>query len=142
MTDTVEREYFRDTDYLPPLQEAVPLAIQHIMAMFASNITPAIIVSLAAGFAFGSAGMVYMIQMVMVFSGLATLIQTVGVGPVGARLPVVQGTSFAFIPVMIPVVKVAVIPALFGGIIIGGIIHFLLGTVIGKFRSWLPESWC
>ena len=131
-------EQLRDQDYFPPLQEAVPLGIQHVLAMFASNITPAIIISLAAGFAFGSAEMVYMIQMVMVFAGMATLIQTVGLGPVGARLPVVQGTSFAFIPVMVPVVKTAGLAALFGGIVIGGIFHFLLGTVIGRIRGWLP----
>ena len=48
--------------------------------------------------------MIYMIQMAMLFAGVATLIQTIGFGPVGARLPVVQGTSFAFIPIMIPLV--------------------------------------
>ncbi len=128
----------RDQNHLPPLRQAVPLGIQHVLAMFASNITPAIIVSLAAGFAFGSGEMVYMIQMVMVFAGVATLIQTVGLGPVGARLPVVQGTSFAFIPVMVPVVKSAGMAALFGGIVIGGLFHFLLGTVIGRIRNLLP----
>ena len=118
--------------------KAVPLGIQHVLAMFASNVTPAIIVSLAAGFAFGSADMVYLIQMAMVFAGVSTLFQTIGVGPVGARLPVVQGTSFAFIPVMIPLVKGAGLGALFGGVVIGGVFHFLLGTVIGRIRGWLP----
>ena len=127
-----------DPNYTPPLQQAIPLGIQHVLAMFASNITPAIIVSLAAGFAFGSTEMVYMIQMVMVFAGVATLIQTCGIGPVGAKLPIVQGTSFAFIPVMIPVVKTAGMGALFGGVVIGGIFHFFLGTIIGKIRNALP----
>ena len=53
-------------------------------------------------------------------------------------LPVVQGTSFAFIPVMIPLVKGAGLGALFGGVVIGGVFHFLLGTVIGRIRGWLP----
>ena len=140
MSDTTlgTPEQLRDTEYRPPLAKAVPLGIQHVLAMFASNVTPAIIVSLAAGFAFGSADMVYLIQMAMVFAGVATLLQTIGVGPVGARLPVVQGTSFAFIPVMIPVVKGAGLGALFGGVVIGGVFHFLLGTVIGRIRGWLP----
>ena len=59
------------------------------------------------GFGCGSADMstmIYMIQMSMLFAGVATLIQTIGVGPFGARLPIVQGTSFAFLPVMIPIV--------------------------------------
>ncbi len=40
--------------------------------------------------------------MAIMFAGIATLIQTIGIGPVGARLPIVQGTSFSFLPVMIP----------------------------------------
>ena len=30
-------------------------------------------------------------------AGIATLVQTLGLGPVGARLPIVQGTSFGFL---------------------------------------------
>ncbi len=106
--------------------------------MFASNVTPSIIIALAAGYTFGSADMVYLIQMAMVFSGIATLFQTIGVGPIGGRLPIMQGTSFAFIPVMIPIVKTAGMAALFGAIVIGGVFHFLLGTIIGKVRYALP----
>lgn len=131
-------KHFQDPNYLPPLQQSIPLGVQHVLAMFASNVTPAIIIALAAGFAFGSTEMVYMIQIVMVFAGISTLMQTVGFGPVGARLPIVQGTSFAFIPIMIPLVKTAGMAALYGGIIVGGIFHFLLGTVIGRIRNFLP----
>jgi len=132
------RERYQDPNYFPPVSQAIPLGIQHVLAMFASNVTPAIIIASAAGYGFGSAEMVYMIQIVMIFAGVATLLQTVGLGPVGARLPVVQGTSFAFIPIMIPIVKTAGLAALFGGVIIGGIFHFLLGTVIGRIRNFLP----
>jgi len=82
-----------------------------------------------------------MLQMAMFFAGIATLFQTIGVGPVGARLPIVQGTSFAFLPVMIPLVAgkgVDAMPALFGGVIIGGLFHAFLGTFIGKIRFALP----
>ncbi|GGF00523.1 purine permease [Stappia taiwanensis] len=134
----------RDPDYTPPLATAVPLGIQHVLAMFVSNITPAIIVAGAAGFGFGTAGvfdLIYMIQMSLLFAGIATLFQTIGAGPIGARLPVVQGTSFAFLPIMIPLVAgkgVDAMAALMGGIIIGGLFHATLGTVIGKIRFALP----
>nr|MDJ0823516.1 nucleobase:cation symporter-2 family protein [Paracoccaceae bacterium] len=134
--------------FTPPLAKAVPLGIQHVLAMFVSNITPAIIISGAAGFGFGSdAGaqgfpeMTYLIQMSMLFAGIATLFQTIGIGPVGSRLPVVQGTSFAFIPIMIPLVAgkgVEALPTLFGGVLIGGLFHAALGTVIGRIRFALP----
>ncbi|QXT41219.1 uracil-xanthine permease family protein [Gymnodinialimonas ceratoperidinii] len=141
-------EQLRDPNYTPALHRAIPLGIQHVLAMFVSNVTPAIIIAGAAGFGFGSdAGangfpdMTYLIQMSMLFAGIATLFQTIGLGPVGARLPIVQGTSFAFIPIMIPLVAgqgVEALPALFGGVIIGGLFHAFLATFIGKIRFALP----
>ena len=136
----------RDPNYTPPLIKAVPLGIQHVLAMFVSNVTPAIIVAGAAGFGFGSNSpdfpeLLYMIQMSMLFAGIATLLQTVTIGPVGAALPIVQGTSFAFIPIMIPLVAgkgVDGLAALFGGVLLGGLFHALLGTVIGRIRFALP----
>ena len=139
-------EQLRDPDYLPPLGQAIPLGIQHILAMFISNVTPAIIVCGAAGFGYGSDSpdvpqMIYMIQMSMFFAGIATLFQTIGFGPVGSRLPVVQGTSFAFIPIMVPLVAgkgVDAMAVLMGGVVIGAIFHTILGLFIGRIRFALP----
>ncbi|WP_028029224.1 uracil-xanthine permease family protein [Gemmobacter nectariphilus] len=138
----------RDPDFMPPLARAVPLGIQHVLAMFVSNVTPAIIVCGAAGIGFGSdqgalgfPDMTYMIQMSMLFAGIATLFQSIGFGPVGARLPIVQGTSFAFVPIMIPAVAglgAAGLAGLMTGIVIGGMFHFCLGFVIGRMRHALP----
>ncbi|MFN4155499.1 MAG: uracil-xanthine permease family protein [Paracoccaceae bacterium] len=141
-------EQLRDPDYMPALGRAVPLGIQHVLAMFVSNVTPAIIVCGAAGIGFGSdqgalgfPDMTYMIQMSMLFAGVATLLQTIGIGPVGARLPIVQGTSFAFVPVMIPAVAglgSAGLAGLMTGVVLGGIFHFFLGFLIGRIRYALP----
>ncbi|KUP93024.1 xanthine permease XanP [Tritonibacter horizontis] len=131
---------------MPPLAKAIPLGIQHVLAMFVSNVTPAIIIAGAAGFGFGSNSpdfpeLLYLIQMSMLFAGIATLLQTISLGPVGARLPIVQGTSFAFLPIMIPLVAgkgVDALAALFGGVLIGGLFHACLGLFIGKIRFALP----
>lgn len=139
-------EKLKDPNYTPPLAQAIPLGIQHILAMFISNVTPAIIIAGAAGFGFGSPNadipsLTYMIQMSMLFAGVATLIQTITIGPIGAKLPIVQGTSFAFLPVMIPAVAgagVAGLSGLMGGIVIGGLFHFCLGFFVGKIRFALP----
>jgi len=141
-------EQLRDPNYTPPMAKAIPLGIQHVLAMFVSNVTPAIIVCGAAGIGFGSdqgalgfPDMNYMIQMSMLFAGIATLFQTVGFGPVGARLPIVQGTSFAFLPIMIPAVAgmgVGGLGGLMTGVMLGGCFHFFLGTFIGKIRFALP----
>ena len=134
----------RDPDYFPGFGVAIPLGIQHVLAMFVSNLTPPIIVAGAAGFGFGSpdsTALIYMIQMSMVFAGVATLLQTVGFGPVGARLPIVQGTSFAFLPVMIPIVAghgVAAMAELTTAALIGGLLHAGLGFFVGRIRFALP----
>ncbi|MBC7285164.1 nucleobase:cation symporter-2 family protein [Hoeflea sp.] len=141
-------EQLRDPNYTPPLAKAVPLGIQHVLAMFVSNVTPAIIVAGAAGIGFGSdqgalgfPDMTYMIQMSLLFAGVATLFQTIGMGPVGARLPIVQGTSFAFVPIMIPAVAglgAAGLAGLMTGVMIGGMFHFCLGFIVGRIRYALP----
>ena len=139
-------EQLRDPNYTPPLYKAIPLGIQHVLAMFVANVTPAIIVAGAAGFGFGSNSpdfpeLLYLIQMSMLFAGIATLLQTVTLGRVGAALPIVQGTSFAFLPVMIPLVAgkgVDGLAALYGGIVVGGLFHACLGLVIGRIRFALP----
>lgn len=136
----------RDPNWRPPLLTAIPLGIQHILAMFVSNVTPAIIVAGAAGFGFGSGSpdfpdLIYMIQMSMFFAGVATLLQTIGVGPVGARLPVVQGTSFAFLPIMIPLVAgkgVDGMAVLMCGVLAGGLFHTALAPFVGRIRFALP----
>jgi xanthine/uracil permease len=129
---------------MPPLAQAIPLGIQHVLAMFVSNVTPAIIVAGAAGFGFGTPGfgdLIYMIQMSMLFAGVATLFQTIGFGPVGARLPIVQGTSFAFLPIMIPLVAgkgVEAMPVLMGGVDRRRHLPHLPRPFIGRLRFALP----
>ena len=132
-----------DVDYgnpeaMPPMGQAIPLGLQHVLAMFASNVTPAVIVAGAAGLAFGGAEQVYLIQMAMLFAGIATLFQTIGIGPIGARLPIMQGTSFAFVGVLAGVAATQGLSVALTACLIAGIIHFALGGVIQKLRFMFP----
>ena len=131
-------EQLKDPNHEIPLGPRTALGVQHVLAMFASNVTPSIIIAGAAGFAFGGEDMVYLVQMAMLFAGVATLFQTIGFGPIGARLPVMQGTSFAFVPIMIGIVKTSGMAALFGAVIVAGLFHTFLGSVIGRIRHWFP----
>jgi NCS2 family nucleobase:cation symporter-2 len=137
-------EQKRDPNYFPSLSIAIPLGIQHILAMFVSNVTPAIIIAEAAGFGYGTdnlGDLIYMLQMSMLFAGVATLLQCLGFGPIGARLPIVQGTSFAFIPIMVPLVvgqgQEALAAVMTGGIV-GGVFHALLSLFIGRIKFAFP----
>lgn len=135
-----DAEDLRNPDYTPPMAKAVPLGIQHVLAMFAGNVTVPFIIAGAAGLAGGDK--IFLIQMAMLVAGLATMLQTIGAGPLGARLPIMQGTSFAFLPVMIPIAAgvkgTDALAVIFGATIVGGLFHFVLGTFIGRFRGILP----
>lgn len=137
MSDTTAGSY-SDPNVTPPLSQAAPLGLQHVLAMFASNVTPSIIVAGAAGLAFGSAEQIYLIQMAMLFAGIATLFQTIGVGPVGARLPIMQGTSFAFVGVLAGVAATQGLGVALTACLIAGILHFMLGSVITRIRFLFP----
>ncbi|MDC0971501.1 nucleobase:cation symporter-2 family protein [Alphaproteobacteria bacterium] len=129
---------YSDPNNTPPIGEDVPLGLQHVLAMFASNVTPSIIVAGAAGLAFGGAEQIYLIQMAMLFAGIATLFQTIGIGPIGARLPIMQGTSFAFVGVLAGVAATQGLSVALTACIIAGLIHFSLGSVIQKLHFMFP----
>ena len=138
MADVNADHYYDDPDLTPPLGQAVPLGLQHVLAMFASNVTPSIIVGGAAGLAFGGADLVYLIQMAMLFAGIATLFQTVGFGPIGARLPIMQGTSFAFVGVLAGIAATEGLGVALSACLIAGAFHFFLGAFIKNLRFLFP----
>jgi len=132
MSDTTR---LKDPEYNPPLSLAIPLGIQHVLAMFAGNITVPLIVALAAGPQYGSV----LIQIALLASGVATLIQTIGIGPVGARLPIVQGTSFAYVGILTTALKGgATLAAVFGAALVGGLFQIVLGCFIVQIRRFIP----
>ena len=103
--------------------------------MFAGNITVPIIV--AGVFGQSPEEKIFLIQMALFIAGVATLIQTIGFKDVGSRLPIIQGTSFAFIPIMLPF-KAAGLGAVFTAAFIGGIFQFILGKVLKPIRHMFP----
>ena len=118
-----------------PLNQSIPLGIQHVLAMFAGNITVPIII--AGIFGQTTAEKIFLIQMALFVAGVATIIQTVGFGKVGSRLPIIQGTSFAFIPVMVPFAKVG-LGAVFTAAFIGGIFQMWIGKMLKPIRHMFP----
>ena len=131
MSNSNINSQYADPNMTPPLGEASALGLQHVLAMFASNVTPSVIVAGAAGLAFGGAEQIYLIQMAMLFAGIATLFQTVGFGPVGARLPIMQGTSFAFVGVLAGIAATQGLSVALTSCIIGAVsyTHLTLPTI-------------
>ena len=118
-----------------PLNQSIPLGIQHVFAMFAGNITVPIIV--AGVFGSTTAEKIFLIQMALFVAGVATIIQTVGYKSIGSRLPIIQGTSFAFIPIILPF-KAVGLGAVLTAAFIGGIFQMWIGKMLKPIRHMFP----
>ena len=135
MARTKNRRSSDATNKKMPLNQSIPLGIQHVFAMFAGNITVPLIVAGVFGVTTGEK--IFLIQMALFAAGVATIIQTVGYKNIGARLPIIQGTSFAFIPIMLPF-KAFGLGAIFTAAFIGGIFQIWIGKMLKPIRHMFP----
>lgn len=136
MVDRTQVDVLYEVDEMPPWQEAVPLGLQHVLVMVASNVTIPIIIAGVVGATTGETA--FLVQVALLVAGLTTLLQTVGIGPVGARLPVVQGTSFGFLVIAIPLASEFGLSAVFGGAIFAGLVQVLLGLSLRWLKDLFP----
>ena len=125
-----------DLNGVPDLNTAIPLGLQHIMAMFMGNITPIIIVAGILGF--NQDIKINLIQATILVAGLNTLVQVYTLGPMGAKLPVVVGTNFSFAPVAISVASKFGYEGVLGAALIGGIFEAFLGFHMKRIRKFFP----
>ena len=119
-----------------PLIEAAPLGLQHTLAIFAGTIAAPLIVAEALGL--NPADKTLIIQATLFMSGVGTLLQSAGIGPVGARLPLVLGTSFAYISIAITIGEKFGLGAVFGGALAAGLFQIFAGYIIKYLRSLFP----
>ena len=82
-------------DDRPPFKEALFAALQHLLAIFVAIITPPLIIAGALKLDLETTG--FLVSMALFASGVSTFIQCRRIGPVGAKLLCIQGTSFSFI---------------------------------------------
>ena len=132
-----------DLDGKPPLKLAIPLGLQHVLAMFVGNLTPLLIITGVCGIESGSELQVALLQNAMLIAGIVTLIQIYTIGPVGGKLPIVMGTSSGFIGVCRSVAVtmgsgVAGYGAILAASFIGGLFETVLGGFLKPLRKFFP----
>lgn len=110
-----------------PLAKAIPFGLQHVLAMFVSNLAPISLIAAAAGLSQGEIAM--LLQNAMFAAGIATLIQLYPIWRVGSRLPIVMGVSFTFVTVLSTVAMNYGYPAVIGAVLVGGIFEGTLGLL-------------
>lgn len=120
-----------------PVMQAVPFGLQHVLAMFVSNITPIIILTSIVGIDPLLQGS--LIQNCMVIAGIGTLIQLYPIWRIGSRLPIVMGISFTFLSLAIAIATTQGMGTLMGAVIIGGIVEGLLGLFPKQWTKLIPH---
>lgn len=120
----------------PSMDKAIPLGLQHVLAMIVGNVTPSIIIAGTVGLAMDERTL--LVQTGMFIAGLATFMQIFSYKKLGAKLPVIMGISFSYIPVLISIGSTYGIAAIFGAQLIGSLAAILMGFFIKPIRKYFP----
>lgn len=144
MKTTLSQEAFQFEGKMP-LKQAIPLGLQHVLAMFVGNLTPLLIITSACGIMGEEFAdlQVSLLQNTMLVAGLVTLLQLFAIGPIGGKIPIIMGTSSGFIGVFNSVAAsmgggVVAYGAIMGASIIGGLVETVLGFFLKPLRKFFP----
>lgn len=124
-----------------PLGQAILYGLQHVMAMFVGNLTPVLLITGACALDGGL--QLQIIQNAMLMAGIITLLQLFAIGPVGAKLPIVMGTSSGFIGVCSGIAAtmgqgIVTYGAIIFASFIGGLFETILGFFLKPLRRFFP----
>jgi len=118
-------------------------SLQHVLAMCAGAVAVPMMIGSAAGL--DQTSIVFLINACLFMAGIGTLIQSVGIGNIiGARIPVIEGTSFAAVAGMTAIATSYNDPNLaiqnvFGAVIVAGIFCIVLAPVFEKLIRFFPS---
>lgn len=117
--------------------KSLTYGLQHVLTMYGGIVAPPLIVGTAAGLTAAQIGILITASLFM--GGLATLLQTLGVKYFGARLPLVQGVSFAGVATMVGIATTGGgFNAILGAVIVSSLIGLLLAPFFAKIIRFFP----
>lgn len=118
-----------------PIGKAIPFGLQHILAMFVSNLAPITIIAGASKTSLTPAQLGMLLQNAMFVAGIATMIQLYPIWRIGSKLPVVMGVSFTFVTVLSTISANYGYPAVVGAVLVGGLFEGTLGLMAKYWRK-------
>ena len=136
-THTQEEQALFQWNAKPKIGSVLPLGLQHVVAAIVGVVTPALIVASACGMT--DAQETTLIQAALVLSGVITILQAFPIfGRLGSGLPIVMGTSFAYVPALQSVGVQFGYGAILGAEIIGGVVALLFAVFLKPIRKLFP----
>lgn len=135
-----DREKHPVDETLPPLK-MLTSGLQHVAAMYAGVVAPPLIVGAAVGLS--GTELTFLTGASLFTAGLATFLQTLGVWKIGAKLPFVNGVTFAGVAPMLAIVdttenKADALPVIFGAIIVAGLLGFAAAPFFSRLVRFFP----
>jgi uracil-xanthine permease len=118
---------------------AVPsllFGLQHVLVMFTAMIASPLVIGQLLNLS--PELRATMVTGVMLGCGIGTMISALGVGFVGARLPLLLGAYAVYIGPVVAITKASSLGAATTAMILGGLVLFVLSPVIGKMRNLFP----
>lgn len=114
------------------------LALQHVLVMYAGTIAVPLIVGSALKLT--KEQMAFLINADLLAAGIVTVIQSLGVGPVGIKLPIMMGVTFAAVSPMLAIAQNPDVgmPGLFGAIIASGLFGVAVAPLMGRLIRFFP----
>ena len=123
-------------DEKPSLYMQILLGFQHIFAAFGGIIVVPLVISSALGF--DTPTSTALMSATILVAGIATFIQSKGIGPVGSRVACIMGTDFTFATPAIAVGTVAGLPGIIGATILGSLVEIILSFFIKPLIKLFP----
>ncbi|CYX93823.1 nucleobase:cation symporter-2 family protein [Streptococcus suis] len=140
MSQKITNEHSSDMlygiDEQPPKGMAVLLAFQHILAAFAGIIAVPLVVASALGLSVEDTSI--MVSASIFVAGIATILQSKGVGPVGSRVSGMMGTDFTFANPAISVGSQLGIAGIVGATIAGSFVEIALSRFVKPLMRFFP----
>ncbi|WP_420175303.1 nucleobase:cation symporter-2 family protein [Luteococcus sp. OSA5] len=127
----------RPEDERVPVAQAFLYGFQHVLSMYGGVIAVPLIVGTAAKLPADEVGM--LVAAALFVSGLATLLQSLGLPGLGAKLPLVNGTTFGAVSTMLAILASGGgMPVIYGSVIVAGVVGFLLAPLFGRIQRFFP----
>ena len=141
---TVSEENIYKLNGRVPLTKAIPFGLQHVLAMFVSNLAPVLIVCGAAvvrgtGESLTAVEITRLLQCAMFVAGIGTCLQLYPVWKIGSKLPIVMGVSFTFLGSLLMICTNPNLgyEGMVGAVILGGIFEGVVGLSAKYWKRYL-----
>jgi uric acid transporter len=127
----------RPVDEMLPPGKLAAFGLQHVLVMYAGAIAVPFIIG--GALKLSPEQIAFLVNADLFCCGIVTIIQSLGIGPVGVRMPVMMGLTFAAVPTMAGLVAGGTtLTGLYGAIIGAGIVCTLLAPVMGRLIRFFP----